>query len=288
MSATTPVRFFRLGAAMLVTAGLSFNANASVHAARKVAVPPETSSYNAERLSSSDVAQISDRLKGNLTPELLASFDLFLYVNKAEDGPWAQHMVILSRNDDGGFSPIYVWRVSTGRGQMELAPDGQYLSTDTPTGYFEFDPARFYRHHVSAEWKEAMSYAMFFDWQQNDVKTGLAVHAAAGEDRAELGSPASAGCIRLSPQNAHTLFDLIRSRYRGRVPRFAVDPENGTMSSDGTPARDPDGNVSYADGYRVLVLIDDDDGDENVVTLKAGGAPAASASDDSGDATGLN
>jgi hypothetical protein len=154
--------------------------------------------------------------------------------------------------------------VSTGREKVEYNATGQKLPSFTPAGYYELDPHRFYTHYTSGQWGEPMPFAMFFNWQKDGEATGLAIHSASGDDVAQLGTRASAGCIRLPPDAAQTLFSLIKSKYRGLAPKFAIDRRTGTMSNDGILVHDAQGHVQLADGYRVLVFIEDYGG-ENVV-----------------------
>ncbi|HEY3639147.1 MAG TPA: L,D-transpeptidase [Rhizomicrobium sp.] len=202
-----------------------------------------------------EVARVEERLKDNLTQELYDDFKLFLYVSKASSGPWAQQMYVFRKASDGDLEFMHDWPVSTGRERVEHSASGQVMTTHTPPGYYELDPRRFYVHHTSSEWHQPMPYAMFFNWIRNGNATGLAIHSATGNDIAKLGHRASAGCIHLSPQAAHALFDLIRSQYRGAVPRFAID-DNGTMNNDGIVLRDADGRPQFAKGYKVLVFIE--------------------------------
>jgi len=84
----------------------------------------------------------------------------------------------------------YVWPVSTGM-----------AGRDTPSGTFA--PNRMDADHHSQEWDNApMPYTIFFDMH------GHAVHGFASITH--LGSPASHGCVRLAPQNAAILFDLVK------------------------------------------------------------------------------
>jgi hypothetical protein len=86
----------------------------------------------------------------------------------------------------------YVWPVSTGR-----------ASYDTPTG--EFQPFRMARHHFSREWDDApMPHSIFF------TQEGHAIHGS--YERRRLGTPASHGCVRLAPENAATLFALVKEQ----------------------------------------------------------------------------
>jgi hypothetical protein len=112
-----------------------------------------------------------------------------------------------------------------------------------------------------------MPYAMFFNWVKNGELTGLAIHSATKSDVAHLGTRASAGCVRLAPEAARTLFNLIRDRYRGLAPRFAVDAGTGTMSNEGIVARSAGGRPRFAQGYKALVFIENYGGMNEVAAL---------------------
>jgi hypothetical protein len=95
-----------------------------------------------------------------------------------------QHMTV---SVDG--QPRYTWPVSTGKGGY-----------DTPAG--KFKAFRMERDHFSKEWDDApMPHSIFF------TQKGHAIHGSF--DTKRLGSPASHGCVRLSPANAKTLFQLV-------------------------------------------------------------------------------
>ncbi len=90
--------------------------------------------------------------------------------------------------EDG--AQLYQWPVSTG------AP-----GYDTPSG--EFKPFRMERDHFSREWDDApMPNSIFF------TQEGHAIHGS-GHLKA-IGTPASHGCVRLRPENASILFDLVK------------------------------------------------------------------------------
>jgi lipoprotein-anchoring transpeptidase ErfK/SrfK len=201
-------------------------------------------------------ADVEQRLRDNLSPEIVDSFGLFIYVSKAQVGPWAQHMVVFQKADDQ-MLPLYDWPVSTGRETIEVNALGNQMSTATPAGFYELDPKRLFVDYRSTQWNEAMPHAMFFNWKDHGALTGLAIHAATDAGIAQIGTRASAGCVRLSPQNAETLFNLIHDNYRGMVPKFGVDKYTGTMMSNGLLLHDPDGNLQLMPGYRVLVYIDE-------------------------------
>lgn len=203
---------------------------------------------------STAVDVVASRLNDSLSREMFATFNLFIYIDKAERGPFAERMFVFQKTGDN-LALLYDWPVSTGREDLERDAHGHLQSTITPVGYFELDPKRMYEDHVSSQWNEEMPYAMFFDWKPNGHETGLAIHAAAGGAADALGTRASAGCVRLSQENAHTLFDLVHG-FRGLAPKVAyLDSQD--VSSEGFLLHDPEGQLQFRDGYSVLVVVDD-------------------------------
>jgi L,D-transpeptidase catalytic domain len=86
--------------------------------------------------------------------------------------------------------PRYTWPVSTGRAGYA-----------TPSGSFR--AFRMEADHYSKEWDEApMPHSIFF------TSEGHAIHGSYETKR--LGTPASHGCVRLSPTHAATLFALVK------------------------------------------------------------------------------
>jgi lipoprotein-anchoring transpeptidase ErfK/SrfK len=199
---------------------------------------------------------IEQRLRDNLSAEMLQNFGLFIYVSKAEVGPWAQHMVVFQKAGDQ-LLPLYNWPVSTGRETVEANATGAQMATTTPAGYYELDPKRFYVDYHSTQWNEPMPYAMFFNWKEHGVQTGLAIHATTDDDVGLLGKRASAGCVRISLENAHTLFDLVQGNYKGSVPKFGYDKYAGTIMNNGLLMHDGKGELEMTTGYRALVYIDE-------------------------------
>ena len=135
--------------------------------------------------------------------------------------------------------------------QMSVAVDGAQryvrpVSTgrpgyDTPSGAFK--PNRMDADHYSQEWDNApMPHAIFFDMD------GHAIHGFF--DVKHLGSAVSHGCVRLSPDHAQTLYNLVKVGgmsetkvvVAGRTPggdnapvaRSRL-PLNETVSSEPTP-----------------------------------------------------
>lgn len=211
-------------------------------------------------------ADAARRLSAGLTPEMLRHFELFLYVSKAARGPLAQRMYVFDKRG-GDLRLLHDWAASTGREQSEVNARGRASFTTTPAGYYQLDPKRMYRRYQSWSWDQPMPHAMFFNWERRGLQTGLAIHAASGDWESRLGSRASAGCVQLSPENAQTLYELVRSQYRGQTPRFAYNGKTRTMSNRGALQRDAKGQVAMADGYKVLIFIEDYGGSDRVAAL---------------------
>ena len=204
---------------------------------------------------------LAARIRNGLPPELYADFELFIYVNKAETGPWAQHMYVFVKpradSHDPGLILIHDWPVSTGRERTERARDGERVSTATPAGFYELNPERFYTQYRSLQWQLDMPNAMFFDWKSNGRYTGLAIHGVTDPDSiAALGRRGSAGCIQLAADASKILFDLVRDSFEGQVPQFAYDTKTRVTSNSGQVARDENGRVVMGPGYRALVMIE--------------------------------
>lgn len=210
---------------------------------------------SGETRTSSDilaVTAVKARLDALVPVYLRSHFDLYLFVSKARLGGAAQHMFIFKRDAAQGFAFSQMWLVSTGRERSE-----QYFTT-TPAGLFKLDPQRFFTLTHSQRWRgAAMPHAMFFDYRYRTRASGLAIHAASRSAVPDLGSRASGGCVRLHPDNARTLFETIKTKYAGKVPEFVFDEANGTTNRQGKLVRNEKGQIFLADGYRVLLVVDD-------------------------------
>ncbi len=90
----------------------------------------------------------------------------------------------------------YTWKVSTARrGKI------------TPIGTFR--PGTMKRMHYSSLYRNApMPHSIFF-------RGNYAIHGTNHIKR--LGRPASAGCVRLHPKNARTLYNLVKRHGRSRT-----------------------------------------------------------------------
>jgi lipoprotein-anchoring transpeptidase ErfK/SrfK len=199
---------------------------------------------------------VAQRIKSRVSEDMQQFFDLYLYVSKAEKGSWAQRMHVMARQPDDSLALIHTWEVSTGKEEMMKNPHGVVMNTDTPEGFFRLDRGRFFADYTSYQWKAPMPHAMFFDWQIEGRRSGLAIHGTGPDEDEMLGQRASKGCIRLSPENAEQLFKLITENYAGRVPQFKIDPVTRTQSTNGLMRRDAMGRILTKRGYRVLVVIE--------------------------------
>jgi hypothetical protein len=212
-----------------------------------------------------DLTPVEARLRMRVPQEVMKHFDLFLYVSKAtpDKGTWAQTMFVLARTEGSIYELRHSWKVSTGKEEMVMSPSGRLLGTNTPEGMFKLDRWRSFEDYTSRQWRSPMPYAIFFDWQIQGRVSGLALHGSDAKGELELGNRASHGCIRLATENARTLFQLITQNYKGRVPKFQIDPGTGTMSTKGALLRDENGKIVMTSGYKVLVFIEDYGGPAN-------------------------
>jgi hypothetical protein len=87
---------------------------------------------------------------------------------------------------------LYSWPVSTGLGQGYATPSGEYTASSMNKIWY------------SKQWDNApMPHSIFF------TKKGHAIHGT--KEVKKLGKPASHGCVRLSPENAATLYALVEA-----------------------------------------------------------------------------
>lgn len=90
-----------------------------------------------------------------------------------------------------------------------------------------------------------MPWAMFLRTRNGGPTTGIALHAALDKYVHNLGQRASAGCIRLLPQNAEKLYKLLQTKYYGSVR---------TVTPSGVGARLGGSTVK---GAKALVIVED-------------------------------
>lgn len=95
-----------------------------------------------------------------------------------------------------GNKTLHVWKVSTGKKGYR-----------TPTGSYE--PTRMYRKYFSKKYHGSpMPHSIFF-------RGGYAIHGTGSTRR--LGAPASHGCVRLHPDHARALYNLVKKYGAGNT-----------------------------------------------------------------------
>jgi hypothetical protein len=124
----------------------------------------------------------------------------------------------------------YTWPVSTGR-----------PGYDTPNGSYKVN--RMDADHFSQEWDNApMPHTMFFDMH------GHAIHGFF--DVKHLGMAVSHGCVRLSPEHATTLFDLVKAEGMANTSVAVVGQTPGGDNGPVARSRLPENETVYsARGY---------------------------------------
>jgi|SRR5262245_10958747 len=120
----------------------------------------------------------------------------------------------MSSIPDAALADILV-RVEKSSQRMSVIVNGEHLYTwtvstgvyGTPSGTFR--PQSLSRYHRSSLFNNApMPYAIFYDGH-------YAIHGTT--QIAQLGGPASRGCVRLHPDNAAVLFALVQKEGAGRT-----------------------------------------------------------------------
>lgn len=147
---------------------------------------------------------------------LIASAFLALFAAKAEAAvsvhidQSSQRMTVRANGETVG-----VWAVSTAR-----------IGARTPNGNYR--PYMLSRNHRSSIYNNApMPYSVFF-------RGNYAIHGTNQVSR--LGRPASAGCIRLHPSNARTLFELVQ-RHGMRNVSISITGATGGYAVAQAPRR---------------------------------------------------
>ncbi len=98
---------------------------------------------------------------------------------------------------------VFIDRTETYRWPVSTARPGKF----TPTGLYAVQALK--PMHYSTLYDNApMPWSIFFSGN-------FAIHGTTQTDR--LGSPASAGCVRLHPDNARILYDLVRENGRAHT-----------------------------------------------------------------------
>ena len=143
---------------------------------------------------------------------------------------YAYFLIVLIAGADQAIAAVLI-KVDKSTQQMSVSVDGEErhswpVSTGLPryaTPKGSYTPFRLEEDHFSKEWDDApMPHSIFF------TSRGHAIHGSDATGR--LGSPASHGCIRLSRENAATLFDLVKEQGLGNT-KVVVSGEEATVTA---------------------------------------------------------
>jgi hypothetical protein len=223
------------------------DANAALNDYRSDLQDDATAGYAADDARSGEA--VRHHVKDLLSADVIEEYELFMFINKAGEGPMAQHAYLYTKDMSGDLQYLDTWLVSTGREQQETSPKGARKFTTTPTGTFMFDVNHFSRLHKSNAWEADMPWAMFLKTRNGGPTTGIALHAALDKYVHNLGQRASAGCIRLLPSNAEKLYKLLKSKYAGSVRNLVPSGIGARLGG------------SRSNGTKALVIVEDADGE---------------------------
>jgi len=165
------------------------------------------------------------------TREDLFRAKIVVLVNKAQVGSTAQRIRIYQDAE-----LIQEWKVSTGREKVETAKSGRVYKTTTPVGYYR--PTKLVENYHSNTWLADMPHAVFF-------VGGIAIHAST--HISDLGKRASGGCVRLSPQNAKTFYELVKA-----MPVTSVQ----AISKSGKSLYNKNGSPILTMNRDVLIIVE--------------------------------
>jgi len=126
--------------------------------------------------------------------------EVVIIVNKApkDKSSWAQRMRVYYKGD-----LIKTFTISTAKEVTVTATSGNVYLATTPLGYYR--PTTIWKEYQSSTWIGAqMNFPIFFSG-------GIALHSTTPDHYKDLGSRASGGCVRMMPEDALFLNELVLS-----------------------------------------------------------------------------
>ncbi|OFZ17607.1 MAG: hypothetical protein A2X86_03880 [Bdellovibrionales bacterium GWA2_49_15] len=190
LSAISLLCFFLLGPTV-VSAGSAAEAITDAMAI-ELGMTPVTQLERTEKRGQNKALLIEDKTPDEQKAEVV------IIVNKAKQGTAtsAQTMRVYVKGD-----LVYTFPVSTGKETRVKSTSGvEYVAT-TPVGYFR--PATIWKEYQSSQWIGAqMNYPIFFIG-------GIALHSTTPDHFSAIGNRDSGGCVRLMPENAKILNELV-------------------------------------------------------------------------------
>lgn len=135
----------------------------------------------------------------------------------------------------GGEHKYGPWPVSTASDRatgctVDSIPGGEPIKCETPVG--EFSINRIQPMAYAGKWENSPMYTPVFFGRPRD---GIAIHGT--DEVAELGRPASHGCVRLDPANAKLVYGLAEEHQRGRSFPSMTIVVNGPKHQPGLMVR---------------------------------------------------
>lgn len=144
-----------------------------------------------------DTTGVATAKELNQLPDELKA-EVVIVINKAPKGtsPTAQKALVYHK----GYL-VKTIEVSTGKETRVTSTSGKVYLAITPLGYFR--PTTIWKEYQSATWVGAhMNFAIFFI-------NGIALHATTPDHFKKLGSRDSGGCVRMRPESAEWLNELV-------------------------------------------------------------------------------
>lgn len=178
-STTTPAKPAAKPAATSTTTPAKPAAKATTATTKKTTTTKTTTAKAVKPAKKTTISNVNKPVKKKVAAKPKEPY-VVVTINKA-----SQKMTVTV-----GGQRMYTWLVSTGA-----------QGYTTPSGSFK--PFRMEAEHFSKEWDDApMPHSIFF------TAEGHAIHGSPYTKR--LGTRASHGCVRLSPDNAATLYALVQ------------------------------------------------------------------------------
>jgi hypothetical protein len=201
--------------------------------AREFGLPGASSAdFHVTSLPTDQVPLTPAQVQERYGVDVFAEFPVVIVINTAAEGKTAQHLTVYSRGQLVGD-----FLTSTGRDQYETPPAGVPYFSSTPSGWYS--PVWFDRDHYSRVWEARMEFSIFFN-------AGIAIHATTPDHYDELGHKASGGCVRLTRENAETVWNFAYNQPKVMVPVFL---QNGELLTT------PKGQVLRQLASGVLILV---------------------------------
>lgn len=146
-------------------------------------------------------------------PELVAFRRVQIVVHKTMKETGRQYMEVFLDKEK-----LYEFTVSTAYERTVKGKSGRIYFARTPVGAFA--PDAIYQARYSNLWKVWLKYVIPFSG-------GVWIHATTPDHYAELGAPASGGCVRMHEDDAHLLYELVMQVGLSETAITVLPPKEG-------------------------------------------------------------